>query len=269
MLKPRLAAITQTLTDRLDLLKHRIDLSSKRLRFVVAGTVLLAGTASVATVTGTALAAPAAHAPEHPPVQEARQAGALTYGLDISNYEPLYDWSDSQAQFGIIKATEGTDFRDASFARHWHELGQKGIVRGAYHYGHPANDPVAEAEHFLSVVNSQPAKPGDLLVLDLETTDGQSVSAVNSWAKTWLAHVKERTGVTPMFYSGWNFANTYGHGLAEYPLWVAHYSKDKGTVSPPADWKSWTIHQYTDYPIDQNVSALSADQLRDLGRQTA
>ncbi|MFG6198669.1 glycoside hydrolase family 25 protein [Nonomuraea sp. JJY05] len=254
MPKPRLATIACTL-------KNHRDLLTRYFSFGVAGAIL-AGTTAIASL---ALASP-----EQGPVEAPRHGtGSLIYGLDISNYEPLYDWNASPAKFGIIKATEGTTFRDASFARHWRELGKKGIVRGAYHYGHPRNNPIAEAEHFLSVVNSQPAETGDLLVLDLETADGKSVAEVNAWAKTWLSYVKAKTGITPMFYSGWNFANKYGKGLAQYPLWVAHYSKAKGAITPPADWKSWTIHQYSESPVDQNVSALTADQLRDLGRRTA
>jgi lysozyme len=192
------------------------------------------------------------------------RADALTYGQDVSSYQPYHDWNASPAKFGIVKATEGLDFRDKAFARHWRHLAKKGIVRGAYHFGHPADNPIAEANFFLSVVNAQPAKPGDLLVLDLETTDGRSVSEVNAWAKTWLARVQAKTGVKPMVYSSWNFANTYGAGLAQYPLWVAFYSG--GIVTPPADWKSWTIHQYSDTPIDQDVSSLTPAQLRTLGR---
>ncbi|MFI9842327.1 glycoside hydrolase family 25 protein [Nonomuraea sp. NPDC051941] len=255
MSKPRLATIAY-------ILKNHRDLLTKYLSFAVA-VAILAATAAIATF---AFASPTAQSP----AQATRHgAGPLIYGLDISNYEPLYDWNASPAKFGIIKATEGTSFRDASFARHWRELGKKGIVRGAYHYGHPRNNPIAEAEHFLSVVNSQPAKAGDLLVLDLETANGRSVAEVNAWAKTWLSYVKDKTGITPMFYSGWNFANKYGKGLSEYPLWVAHYSKAKGAITPPADWKSWAIHQYSESPVDQNVSALTADQLRGLGRPTA
>jgi lysozyme len=78
--------------------------------------------------------------------------------------------------------------------------------------------------------------------------------------------VKAKTGATPMFYSSWDFANTYGHGLARCPLWVAYYGRAKEGVTPPADWKTWTIHQYTDTPIDQNVSSLTSQQLRALGR---
>lgn len=252
MLKPQFAAT----------LRNRLNLPGKRLSYAFAG-AFLATAAAVTGLSHPALAAPLDHEQTHVAQQ---QAAPFTYGQDVSNYQPQHDWEASPAQFGIIKATEGTSFRDTAFARHWQELAKKGIVRGAYHYGHPSNDPIAEADHFLSVVNSQPAKPGDLLVLDLETTDGKTVDEVNAWAKTWLAHVKAKTGVTPMFYSGWNFADTYGKGLAEYPLWVAHYSKPRGTITPPADWKTWTIHQYSDSPIDQNVSSLTPDQLRALGR---
>ncbi|WP_188195952.1 glycoside hydrolase family 25 protein [Nonomuraea sp. SYSU D8015] len=255
MPKPRLATIAHTF-------KNHFDLFSKHFSLAIGG-VILAGATVITGVAGPAIASSAQHSSVHAVHPE---AAPLTYGVDVSRYESDYDWNASPAKFGIIKATEGTSFRDASFARHWREMDKKGIVRGAYHYGHPSNDPIAEAEHFLSMVNSQPAKPGDLLVLDLETTDGESVAEVNAWAKAWLSHVKAKTGVTPMLYSGWNFANTYGKGLAEYPLWVAHYSKAKGTVTPPADWKSWAIHQYTDSPVDQNVSVLTPDQLRELGR---
>ncbi|MGI5271917.1 glycoside hydrolase family 25 protein [Nonomuraea sp. CA-218870] len=255
MPKPRLAAV----------LTYR---PGARLAYALAG-ALVAGTTALAGVTGSAIAATTGQvaSPVDPnPAAAPQQAAALTYGQDVSNYQPDHDWASSPAEFGIIKATEGTSFRDHTFARHWAELDKKGIVRGAYHYGHPRNNPIAEAEHFLSVVNSQPGKPGDLLVLDLETTNGRSVAEVNAWAKAWLSHVEAKTGVKPMFYSGWHFADTYGAGLADYPLWVAHYGKPKGQITPPADWKSWTIHQYSDSPIDQNVSALTPDQLRTLGR---
>ncbi|MFG2077988.1 Glycosyl hydrolases family 25 [Nonomuraea maritima] len=261
MLKPWLAAFSRT---------SPLLPAKKRLGLAVGSAVLCAGTA-IAGAPGAALAATADQAPTQSVAQSAGQQEAepLTYGLDVSNYQPDFDWNTSPAQFGIIKATEGLTFTDKSFARHWQRLGKKGIVRGAYHFAHPDDDPVAEAKHFLAVVNSQPAKPGDLLVLDLETTDGESVSHVNAWAKTWLAYVKQQTGITPMFYSSWNFANRYGAGLEQYPLWVADYNGARGQISAPANWKTWTIHQYTDSPIDQNVSTLSVAQLRSLGRKTA
>lgn len=236
---------------------HRLSLGSRpsrrRLRSALAAATL-AVSAATATVTAAVVLPAPAYANPH------------TYGQDVSGYEADHDWMNSRAQFGFIKATEGTSWVDSSFPRHWRELAKKGIVRGVYHFGHPSNDPIAEADHFLEVVNSQPSRPGDILVLDLEATDGESVEQVNKWAKTWLEYVTAKTGTRPMFYSGWNFAEKYGSGLGQYPLWVAHYSKAPGDITPPADWKSWAIHQYTDSPIDQNVSALTPAQLRALGR---
>ncbi|MGN9844331.1 glycoside hydrolase family 25 protein [Nonomuraea sp. H19] len=236
------------------------------IRKVAATAVATVVATAVATTMATAVAATSA-AVAAPSVAGPAHADELIYGQDVSNYQPTHDWAASGAKFGIVKATEGTDFTDRAFARHWAEMAGRNIVRGAYHYAHPASDPVAEADFFLSVVNRQPAKPGDLLALDLETTDGKSAAHVNAWAKTWLERVKAKTGVTPLFYSGWNFATKYGDGLGQYPLWVAHYSKARGTVTPPPPWKSWTIHQYTDNPVDQNVSSVSLDQLRALGRK--
>src|ERR1700754_4384607 len=104
---------------------------SKRLSLAVAGAILAGTAASAAGMTGTALASAADNGGPLVPAaaQEQRQ---LTYGQDVSSYQPLYDWNASPAQFGIIKATEGTSFSDSAFARHWRELGKKGIVRGAY-----------------------------------------------------------------------------------------------------------------------------------------
>jgi lysozyme len=229
-------------------------------RMATPGILLKSAATGLLAVT-TAMAGASVASPAH------ADSDTLVYGQDVSNYQPTHDWAASGAKYGIVKATEGTDFRDRAFARHWAEMAKQNMVRGAYHYGHPANDPVAEADFFLSVVNKQPARSGDLLVLDLETTDGKSVAQVNAWAKKWLERVRAKTGITPLFYSGWNFASRYGQGLGQYPLWVAHYSKARGTVMPPAPWKTWTIHQYTDSPVDQNVTSVSLDRLRALGRK--
>ncbi|GAB3896755.1 hypothetical protein GCM10027612_51770 [Microbispora bryophytorum subsp. camponoti] len=191
--------------------------SRRRLRSALAAATLAI---SAAVTAGVALPAPA-------------YANPHTYGQDVSGYEADHDWMNSRAQFGFIKATEGTDWVDSSFPRHWRELAKKGIVRGAYHYGHPSDDPIADADHFLKVVNSQPSKPGDILVLDLEDTDGESVEHVNKWAKTWLEYVTAKTGARPMFYSGWNFANKYGRGLGQYPCGLPTTARRRVTSRRP------------------------------------
>lgn len=63
--------------------------------------------------------------------------------------------------------------------------------------------------------------------------------AYHYWAKRWLRHVYEKTGVKPFFYSSWSFAEQHG--------------------------EQWAIHQYASTDHDHNVSSLNAAQLRDLG----
>ncbi|MER6817468.1 GH25 family lysozyme [Spirillospora sp. NPDC000708] len=199
------------------------------------------------------------------PSQAVEQSRPLPQGVDVSTYDRGVDWGGGRLAFGIAKATEGTGHDDATFPANWAKIRQNGLVRGAYHYGHPKNDPVREADHFLSAVTSAGLQPGDLLMLDLETTDGRSDHQVNAWAKRWLEHVQRKTGVKAFFYSSWSFAQEHGDGLGGYPLWVAHYGKAPGRVTAPSPWKQWTIHQYASTDHDHNVSRLAADRLRGLG----
>ncbi|GAA3242394.1 glycoside hydrolase family 25 protein [Actinocorallia longicatena] len=234
----------------------------------VAGAAL-AGPGDATAVTSTAASAKAEpRAADAEPEKTTKAApGALPYGVDVSHYDRNYDWSQKKLAFGIAKATEGTVGKDETFAANWAKIRENGLVRGAYHYGRPKNDPVKEADHFLRTVRAAGLQRGDLLMLDLETTDGRSRGRVNAWARTWLERVEAGTGVKPVFYSGYHFAREHGEGLGGYPLWVAHYGKKAGRLAPPAPWKEWAIHQYSSTDHDNNVSALTPDALRALGYQ--
>jgi GH25 family lysozyme M1 (1,4-beta-N-acetylmuramidase) len=212
---------------------------------VIAGGALFHVAApSEATAPSETAAAPsksaAAPARATAPSKEATSPAApKPYGVDVSRYDRGFDWSRDDLAFGIAKATEGVRRSDPTFTENWTRIQQNGLVRGAYHYGHPDNDPVREADHYLSAVTKAGLRPGDLLMLDLETTDGRSTRQVNDWAKRWLRHVYEKTGVKPFFYSSWSFAEQHG--------------------------EQWAIHQYASTDHDHNVSSLNAAQLRDLG----
>lgn len=189
----------------------------------------------------------------------------MIYGADVSNWQGSYTWP-SGLKFGFAKATEGTTFTDGQFAHNWAQMKAKGLVRGAYHFGHPKNDPVIEAEHFLTVVRARGLHDGDLLALDLEISDGRSASAVAAWARKWCAHVQQRTGIRPVLYTFLSFARGgYCAGLGAYPLWIADPSSPAGKPRVAGPWKSWAIHQYSDSPYDKDVSHLTVAQLRALG----
>lgn len=164
-------------------------------------------------------------------------------GVDVSHYQGRTDWrglADAECAFTFIKATEGRTYTDPEFRRNWSGAARAGIRRGAYHLGHPRNDPHGDADHFLSVVG--PGR-GDLLVLDYEVDDGEPPDHCARWAASWLKRVKAWGGITPIVYTFPNFAHT-GHcdGLGGWPLWIASY---RSTPDVPAPWKTWVFWQYT------------------------
>jgi GH25 family lysozyme M1 (1,4-beta-N-acetylmuramidase) len=161
-------------------------------------------------------------------------------GTDISAYQGSIPAGD----FCIEKATEGLGYNDPPFAARWKTLAQRGTLRGAYHFAHTGDDPVAEADHFLSIVTAAGLKPGDWLVLDHETP-GSSPSHDAAWAVAWCKHVQAKTGVRPVVYTFLSFAQE-GRcaGLGGYPLWIADPSSPAGHPRVPAPWTSWAMHQY-------------------------
>lgn len=185
----------------------------------------------------------------------------LLRGSDISHYQSSIPSGD----FCILKATEGLDYVDPSFAGWWKTLGQRGTLRGAYHFAHPDNSPTAEADHFLKVVRPV-LRPGDWVVLDHEKP-GSSPAHDAAWARAWCAHVEAAVGYSPVVYSFLSFARE-GRcaGLGDRPLWIADPSAPVGHPRVPAPWHSWVMHQYSETGgIDHDVFQGTADDWRKLG----
>src|SRR6185437_115907 len=91
-------------------------------------------------------------------------------GEDRSSFQPVSSWSGDY--FGIAKAAEGTGWQDPTFAANWANLKAAGIPRGAYHFFHPADDPVQQADFAWDVVQAQGWEDGDFIVADVEILSG-------------------------------------------------------------------------------------------------
>jgi lysozyme len=186
----------------------------------------------------------------------------MLQGIDVSSYQGKVDWDGWKRKglgFAIAKATEGRTIRDSQFARNWSELRRVGLVRGAYHFAHPANDATTEADFFLGTVRPEGLESGDLLVLDLEQTDGRSASHVASWARTWCSRVAKAVGCDPVVYTFLSFAEEGNcAGLGAYPLWIADPSRTAGRPRVPAPWQRWLLHQYDVDPVDADVANVSS-----------
>jgi GH25 family lysozyme M1 (1,4-beta-N-acetylmuramidase) len=151
-----------------------------------------------------------------------------------------------------------------------------------YHYGHPGTtDPVTAVDKFLAYVG--PLQPTDLLVLDLETSDGRTQAQVNTWAKAWAARILAVTGRKPVLYCGHAYMeNATGVGLngpfsawwyPRFPDRFANTTSWPETVTPilpspnawggpPDFWQFSSTFPSVEGVIDANVYNGTLTQLR-------
>jgi lysozyme len=166
-------------------------------------------------------------------------------GTDVSRYDIDTHWSVAQTaglSFAFVKATEGVTIVSPLFAGDWGAAKSAGVIRGAYHYFHPADDPVQQAKLFIQTVGT--LERNDLpAMLDWETTDHVRPAKQIKRALIWLSYVEAATHKTPIVYVSPAFWNALGNptAFAKYPLFIAHYGVACPTVPPP--WTKWSFWQ--------------------------
>jgi GH25 family lysozyme M1 (1,4-beta-N-acetylmuramidase) len=174
-------------------------------------------------------------------------AGATVKGIDVSVYQGDVDWPTAKTtglDFAIARISDGTDL-DTKFATNWPAMKSAGLVRGAYQFFEPADDPGAQAQIVVAAVGM--LRDGDLPVTaDMEVTGGQSEATIIAHLQTWTAAVEAGTGKAPMIYTAlgyWN-ASVASTTFASTPLWVANW----GATCPdlPTAWSDWKLWQYAD-----------------------
>jgi lysozyme len=171
-------------------------------------------------------------------------------GFDVSSYQGSVDWAavaGAGLGFAYVKATEGLTFNDPQFARNWSVSKERGIPRGAYHFFHFNDDPVAQAEFFLA---SAAPNAGDLLpAVDVEVTDGVTdVTRLVDALSAFITRVEQAmAGKRMLVYTGFGFWNASFHGsdaFAGHPLWIAEYNGDATPVLP-GGWNNWIVWQHS------------------------
>jgi GH25 family lysozyme M1 (1,4-beta-N-acetylmuramidase) len=171
--------------------------------------------------------------------------GPTVRGIDVSYYQGTVNW-DSVAgdgiDFAIARVSDGTGFDDPQFERNWTEMQRVGLIRGAYQFFRPGDDPVEQANLMLDHIGTLEAD--DLPpTIDVEATDGESASTIAANLQVWLDTVEAETGRVPIIYTGNWFWGPYvdSADFTDYPLWASHYGVDCPLVPEP--WTDWLIHQ--------------------------
>jgi lysozyme len=191
-------------------------------------------------------------------------AGAATpaKGIDVSHYNGAIDWTQvatASYRFVYTKATEGSTLIDPTYSINRQGAKAFGLRLGAYHFARPAGatdaariaNAITQADFLLTVAQPQ---PGELPpVLDLETKNGLSAAALQTWTNAWLGEIAARTGVSAVVYTSPNFwktalGDTSSVAGAGYRLWVAHWTTNAAPLVPGANWGGfgWTFWQWSD-----------------------
>ncbi len=186
-------------------------------------------------------------------------------GIDVSHYQGTIDWNRVAASgkaFVFAKATEGQTYTDPTYSTNRAGAEAAGLRFGAYHFARPdttANDAVLEADHFAAVARWTQGEIAP--ALDLEVNGGLSVSALQTWVKTFLGELSAKTGKLAVIYTSPSFWQTSMGDTASFAnhgyktLWIANWGVSQPTV-PAKNWggHGWTFWQWTDCETVPGIS---------------
>jgi lysozyme len=174
------------------------------------------------------------------------------YGIDISHHQnndiDSISKSTDSLSFVICKATEGVTYTDPLFLKNWITIKERGFLRGAYHFYHSEDDPLAQATFFLKTIagiENTDIPP----IIDFEEggiDKSQSVDEIQSSLKIFINEIEKQLKCRPIIYTDFNTGNKYLNNtdFSDYALWIANYN---GKKSPdlPDTWKKkgWLIWQ--------------------------
>lgn len=168
-------------------------------------------------------------------------------GIDISAWQgdAGIDLSKIAYDFCIVKATEGTDYKNRYFAGHCDKILNRKLLLGVYHYAN-GSDVQKEADYFLAYVKKYLGKA--ILVLDWEAKNNPQFGKSDlEWCLKWCSYVQKKTGIKPLIYiqkSAMDAVKKAGYGL-----WVAQYPDYNETGYQERPWNEGAynclLRQYT------------------------
>ncbi len=202
----------------------------------------------------------ACNAPGDGPLGEAQEAsvcaaGATVTGVDVSVFQGTVDWASVKAAgnaFAIARISDGS-FLDTEFDTNWPGIKAAGLVRGAYQFFEPAQDPTTQANIVISAVGKLGA--GDLPVTaDMEVTGGEGAATIVANLKTWVAAVTAGTGKVPMVYTaeGYWDGSVDSTAFSADPLWAANWGVTCPTLA--TGWSNWAFWQDADNGTVSGIS---------------
>lgn len=216
--------------------------------------------------------------------------GPKILGIDVSHWNGEIEWAaiDEDYKFVYIRFGDGKD-EDIRFRENWAGCRQDQDMRqGAYIYFRADRDGATQARAFCEAMREVGYRPGYDLppVLDFEHGARKNLSGgiytgpeeyldvelVLDEVFEWLCIVEEELGVRPVVYTGWVVHHWYSQArphlavpLAEYPLWIASYTKGPAPYMPVNTagdgfpWPEWTFWQFTSRGESAGIASAGLD----------
>ena len=167
------------------------------------------------------------------------QGPALAHGErfpDTSSYQPNVDLKAVRnagaihcGQLAFSKITEGTGWTDAYGPTRFQEMQALEFQhRGGYHFLHASESPAEQATHFLDALHAHGSiLATDVLVADVEVSDGQAARNVAACAREFGELLKKETPAHRWLYGGGPFLRANQVTLDGYDAhWLAAYAPD-------------------------------------------
>lgn len=167
------------------------------------------------------------------------------HGFDISHYQGEVFWEaigdNSKMAYVYLKATEGGDRIDDTYAYNIELAHRHGLKVGSYHFFRPKTDLQKQLANFMAQCRS---KDQDLIpMIDIETKGGLSTEEFCDSLTKFLDMVEQAYKQKPLLYTGTNFYNRYLAGkLKGYKLMIAQYTTREPLLEDDQDITLW---QYT------------------------
>lgn len=167
------------------------------------------------------------------------------HGIDISHYQGDVFWErvgdNANTAYVYIKASEGGDNVDETYARNILLANRNGLKVGSYHFFRPKTSVQKQADNFMSQCKP---KDQDLIpMIDIESTGGLETEAFCDSLFKFLDLIEKAYKQRPLLYTFTNFYNKYLVGrLQGYKLMIAQYTLEEPKLADDMDITMW---QYT------------------------
>ena len=170
-------------------------------------------------------------------------------GVDISSYQGEVDMkvlANQGIRFVYMKATEGSNHVDKTFAANWSNIAKTEMKAGAYHFFSFESGGETQADNYIATVGSLEGRliPAvDVEIYGKFKDNPPEKDDVTKRLRIFLAVLEDKYKVKPMIYAQKDVYDKYlREDFKDYPLWVRN-------VYYPVFLEfggDWTIWQYKD-----------------------